>query len=257
MLGATFDFVLDVLLEFMLFHFFFLKKNSQSINILIVANSNHFKGTLIIIHHDNPMPKVIPEYKEAAKAKIIEVARKVFDKKGYNDATMDDIAREVGVSKGALYAYFKSKEDLLKEISQQGHQTLRAVLNRSYEGCGYVQALEEVYQTITQEHKNHLHTHFEIIALASHNPKIKKIIVEDYQKDIEAVEAFVQDKMQQWLNRSDIDARTFAELFTSLHMGTMAKLVIGFPDQEVHDYWIRSMLLILGKNKNHQSDFKK
>jgi hypothetical protein len=93
----------------------------------------------------------------------------------------------------------------------------------------YLEALEEVYQTITQEHKNHLHTHFEIIALASHNPKIKKIIVEDYQKDIEA--------------------RTFAELFTSLYMGTMAKLVIGFPDQEIHDYWIRSMLLILGKTK--------
>ena len=56
------------------------------------------------------MPKVIPEYKEEAKAKIIKAARSVFSQKGYHDATMDDIATEVGVSKGALYSYFESKE---------------------------------------------------------------------------------------------------------------------------------------------------
>ena len=62
------------------------------------------------------MPKVVPEYKEEAKSKIVEAARIVFAKKGYHDATMDDVAKEVGVSKGALYSYFKSKEDILKEI---------------------------------------------------------------------------------------------------------------------------------------------
>ncbi len=71
------------------------------------------------------MPKVVPEYKEEAKAKIVKAARTVFAKKGYHDATMDDVAKEVGVSKGALYSYFESKEDLLKEISLQGHQALQ------------------------------------------------------------------------------------------------------------------------------------
>ena len=68
------------------------------------------------------MPKVVPEYKEEAKTKIVEAARIVFAKKGYHDSTMDDVAKEVGVSKGALYSYFKSKEDLLKEIYLQSHQ---------------------------------------------------------------------------------------------------------------------------------------
>jgi AcrR family transcriptional regulator len=51
----------------------------------------------------------------------VEAARVVFAKKGYHDATMDDVAKEVGVSKGALYSYFKSKEDLLKEITTLSH----------------------------------------------------------------------------------------------------------------------------------------
>lgn len=48
------------------------------------------------------MPKVIPEYKEAAKDKIVKAAFKIFAKKGYHESTMDDIAKEIGVSKGAL-----------------------------------------------------------------------------------------------------------------------------------------------------------
>ena len=177
------------------------------------------------------MPKVIPEYKEAAKSKIVEAARVVFAKKGYHEATMDDVAKEVGVSKGALYSYFKSKEDLLKEISLQGHQTLRTILSETCKCNNLEDALEEVYTTITEKYKGNLHTHFEIVALASHDAKIRKIVFEDYQKDIEAVEAFVEEKKKQGVIRTDVDARVLAELFTALYMGTLAKLLIGYPKQ--------------------------
>jgi len=60
------------------------------------------------------MPKVVPEYKEEAKSRILDVANKVFAEKGYHEATMDDIAKRLGVSKGAIYLYFSSKEDLFE-----------------------------------------------------------------------------------------------------------------------------------------------
>ena len=200
------------------------------------------------------MPKVVPEYKEEAKAKIIKAARTVFAKKGYHDATMDDIAKEVGVSKGALYSYFKSKEDLLKEISLQGHQTLRNILGETCKCDNLEDALEEVYTIITEQFKGNLHTHFEVVALSSHDPKIRKIVFEDYQKDIEAVEVFVEEKKKQGAIRTDVDARVLAELFTALYLGTLAKLVIGFPNKQVHDHWIKSMILILGKTKMQKSE---
>ena len=98
------------------------------------------------------MPKVIPEYKTAAKTKITEAARKVFAQKGYHDTTMDDIAKEIGVSKGALYSYFKSKEDLLKELSLQNHQTLRDIINTACKSRDLTQALEEVYIEMTEKY---------------------------------------------------------------------------------------------------------
>ncbi len=196
------------------------------------------------------MPKVVPEYREAAKSKIVEAARLVFSEKGYHDSTMDDVAKEVGVSKGALYSYYKSKEDLLKEISLQGHQTLRTILSETGACSSLEEALEKVYTMITEKYKGNLHTQFEIVALASHDEQIRKIVFVDYQKDIGAVDAFIEEKKKQGVMRTDVDARVLAELFTALYMGTLAKLLIGYPNKEVHDYWVKSMMLILSKTKN-------
>lgn len=57
-------------------------------------------------------PKVTEAYREAARAKILRAAEKVFARKGYNAASVDDIVKESSLSKGALYGYFDSKEEL-------------------------------------------------------------------------------------------------------------------------------------------------
>lgn len=46
------------------------------------------------------------------KEQIMEVAKELFAKKDYYEVTLDAIAKEVGVAKGTLYLYFKSKADL-------------------------------------------------------------------------------------------------------------------------------------------------
>ncbi len=48
--------------------------------------------------------------------RIMDAAMRVFARLGVHQARMDDVAREARMSKGALYWYFRSKEDLLKAI---------------------------------------------------------------------------------------------------------------------------------------------
>ena len=48
------------------------------------------------------------------RQEIIDSAEKVFFSKGFGNTTMDDIASEAELSKGTLYLYFKSKEELFK-----------------------------------------------------------------------------------------------------------------------------------------------
>ena len=60
------------------------------------------------------MPKVVPEYKKQPNPKLLNPPAQFSQKKATTTATMDEVAKEVGVSKGALYSYFKSKEEMLQ-----------------------------------------------------------------------------------------------------------------------------------------------
>lgn len=61
-----------------------------------------------------------PEANESAKRRqILEGARGVFLAQGFDAASMGEIAREAGVSKGTLYVYFESKEHLFQTIVEE------------------------------------------------------------------------------------------------------------------------------------------
>ncbi len=53
---------------------------------------------------------------------ILESALIVFAKKGYHAASIANIASEAGISKGLIYNYFKSKEEILKETLSGGYE---------------------------------------------------------------------------------------------------------------------------------------
>ena len=52
----------------------------------------------------------------AKRRQIIEGARRVFMDRGFDAASMGEIAKAAGVSKGTLYVYFASKEDLFRDL---------------------------------------------------------------------------------------------------------------------------------------------
>ncbi len=71
---------------------------------------------------------VEPSREDSAKRRqIVDGARRAFLAYGFDAASMNEIAREAGVSKGTLYVYFKSKEELFEaivesQIREQGAQ---------------------------------------------------------------------------------------------------------------------------------------
>ncbi|BCB04145.1 TetR/AcrR family transcriptional regulator [Bacillus sp. KH172YL63] len=64
-------------------------------------------------------PKVSREHKEQRRSDLINAARRVFIKKGYEHTTMKDVMDEAGVSRGGLYLYFDNKEDLFEAVIQE------------------------------------------------------------------------------------------------------------------------------------------
>jgi len=62
--------------------------------------------------------------KEQRREDILDAAQRVFFEKGLAAATMDDIAETAELSKGTLYIYYKSKEDLYLTVMMRGMQLL-------------------------------------------------------------------------------------------------------------------------------------
>ncbi|MGD0978480.1 MAG: TetR/AcrR family transcriptional regulator [Candidatus Bathyarchaeia archaeon] len=194
------------------------------------------------------MPKMILEYKKAVISKIIQTALDIFSKNGYRGTTMGDIAKELGVSKGALYSYFKSKDDILKEIFQSNHQILREILCKSLDSQDYVQTMEKAYKLMTEKYHEFIHTSFEIFALASHDKDMRKIVREDHEKDVEVIREFVQNLMEKGSIRTDADPRIMAQLIDALFTGIWVNLIMGYDNAEVHETWMRSISVVLGKH---------
>lgn len=56
------------------------------------------------------------EHKEMSRNKIIEAARKQFRRRGFDGASIDQVMNAAGLTRGAFYAYFDSKDDLVREV---------------------------------------------------------------------------------------------------------------------------------------------
>lgn len=58
------------------------------------------------------MPRITPAHEAEVRERIVAAALHVFGERGFHGATMQDVVRECGLSVGAIYTYFKGKDDL-------------------------------------------------------------------------------------------------------------------------------------------------
>ena len=64
---------------------------------------------------------------------ILRAATDLFSEKGYHEVTMEEIAEEMGVSKGTIYNYFSSKENLYLEILKESFEAIEELLHEEIE----------------------------------------------------------------------------------------------------------------------------
>ncbi len=89
------------------------------------------------------MPKVSAEYAEARREQILGGARRCFARWGYEGATVQRLEREIGLSHGAIFNYYRSKLDLFFELARRDHTRFDAVWSE--------QGFEALARTIAEE----------------------------------------------------------------------------------------------------------
>jgi AcrR family transcriptional regulator len=128
---------------------------------------------------------------------IIDAAARVFREKGYDGATLRDIAKEAGLLPGSLYYHIRSKEELLRLIVEQPIQDLHAQLE------GIVASEASPAQKLAQALAAQLRafaTHYPYLFVHIHNVLRVDTMDPDMQKRAKRYEEFWQQILTQGVN---------------------------------------------------------
>lgn len=128
------------------------------------------------------------ERETARRAQILRAAAAVFARQGYQGARMDDIVKESGLSKGALYWYFRSKEELAVEVV---HHSLRreelgmeAALAQDAPALIRLERLARTFAREMAQSPERAHLALELLALAQRIPEIKDCFARHHESYI-------------------------------------------------------------------------
>ena len=177
----------------------------------------------------------IAERKEREKlqrrSEIIDAAEKIFFTKGFESATMDEIAEEAELSKGTLYLYFKSKEDLQFAIFMRGSDILMKMMkdNLSEEHNGYqsLLGLAESFIRFSREKRKHfdLFMYYESSRMEALNIDQEQIQVYlKEQSPLALVTYQVKRGMKDGSLRDDLSAEVFSATLWSQMLGVLIVL---------------------------------
>ncbi|MCA9733789.1 MAG: TetR/AcrR family transcriptional regulator [Deferribacteres bacterium] len=97
--------------------------------------------------------------KEQKRNDIVDAAERLFFSNGFANTTMDEVAKEAEFSKGTLYLYFKSKEDLYLAITTRAlnllEHTFRSAIAKGRTGLEKVRSIGESYIGFATEYPDY------------------------------------------------------------------------------------------------------
>jgi AcrR family transcriptional regulator len=185
-------------------------------------------------------PRVSAQYKIEVKEKIVESALITFSKYGYDRTRMDDIAEATKVSKGTLYLYFRSKEELFYAISERNISRLKEQLStlmatRKEE---LVPNAERFYENFHNEAGQDFEkVFFEIIAESLRNPKLRRMLYEQRLKIIDIITEYLNLQVERELFTKDVDIKAISSGLVSLFNGLSISKVSGISEASNKQAW--------------------
>jgi len=137
-----------------------------------------------------------PDVSEERKKQILEAASEVFSQKGFDEARMEDIAEQTGLSKGALYLYFKSKDDLITSILDLAFQReFKQMESLDASEMSATEALEKIVDLALEDFAGMLRllpVAYEFLALAFRNRVVQKTLKEYFNRYMNVMVPVVQ-----------------------------------------------------------------
>lgn len=161
--------------------------------------------------------------KENIKKSLLEACKKSWTQYGYKRTGVDDLCRQAGISKGAFYLFFESKEALFCEVlcsvQEQICDTASAMIEKRSDKYGVAEALKFVYREY--DRNNFLYS--------SDSKDFTVLMNKLSEEQIQKIEASNYRSRQLFLGRPNLKLKVDAELAVSV----IYSLIMNVKNKEV------------------------
>ena len=131
------------------------------------------------------------------REKILDTAMQVYSKKGYHNATVDEIAKSAGVSVGTAYRYFKDKKELLLATLEYGFENISLITGLTEKSISE-KNIEQALIVFEKIHRDYYDLHEELEGLRHTDMDVRRLydnVADSVLKEIhEALPAEIKRK---------------------------------------------------------------
>lgn len=183
------------------------------------------------------MPRVTEAHLAARREQILIAACKCFSEKGFHGTTIRDICREARLSAGAVYAYFKSKDDILEGIAELGRQNTRALLESARSANSAPEALAQLLSTAIRlfdsaDSQEGTRLDVRMWGEALHTPRIRALFLQALPNACAPFAEIVREGQARGEIAPHLDADSVARLSVALCLGLQVQKALD-PDTSI------------------------
>lgn len=175
-------------------------------------------------------PKVSQEHRMMMQEKILAASMTLFSKKGFHETSMDDIVKESGFSKGAIYGYFKSKEDLFFELQKRSAtlslNELKSIISQEETAIAKLErAADLVFASMCEVSDEVCRMDLEFQLASSRMPNMRREFKKQQMVLITLLSDIIAEGIEAGEFRKDLDADNIATILVST-IGGLSNLLV-------------------------------
>jgi AcrR family transcriptional regulator len=198
-------------------------------------------------------PKVTESHKEERKRSILEAAKKIFKKKGYEAFVMQDVIDAVDLSRGGVYSYFSNKEDLFLSILGSLDEKYQEEVNNLIAKPSIWEALKaefESYKDIKDDDEAFIPVQIEYFLIKRRSPQKEEFFKNRYQFAIEQLVKMIEQGVKSGefrpLYSPELISKYYISFNDGIHIATMILSKSDMNYDEQIDIFLNQLGTMLG-----------
>jgi AcrR family transcriptional regulator len=193
------------------------------------------------------MPK---DYFDFRKNQILKSAWECFEEKGYQKFTIRDIAKKIGVSPGAIYNYFKGKDEIIEELHKWNLLEKKKLFDQTAQKGSTRESLGEfftnIFQSIPEQELIKFHRgDINLWSEALRQKNLRKIFNENQEDSLNNLVVLIQKGIESQEINARLNPKALAGYFLALWKGLQLQLVLT-DDLDVNVYLEEIKEIMLG-----------